>query len=202
MKNFVCIEKYALFFKTQKSMTYNYKYLNKNQFHNFIIKSLLIIVFFSLIIIFQSNVTNNETYTSFENGNKLTYLKKEMVDKFNLYINNCINNILIDKTKYPLVKRPKISAIIPIYNGGKYLHYALRSIQNQKMKDIEIILIDDCSKDNTLTIVEKYMKEDQRIRFIKNIERRKILYSKSFAALNSKGEYLTSYSYYHTIINF
>ena len=101
-----------------------------------------------------------------------------------------MNNILIDKKKYPLVKRPKISAIIPIYNGGKYLHYSLRSIQNQKMKDIEIILIDDCSTDNTLAIIEKYIKEDERIRLIKNVERRKILYSKSFAALNSKGKYI------------
>jgi glycosyltransferase involved in cell wall biosynthesis len=101
-----------------------------------------------------------------------------------------MNNILIDKEKYPLVKNPKISVIIPIYNGGKYLHYSLRSVQNQKMKDIEMILIDDCSTDNTLSIIEKYMKEDERIRFIKNFERRKILYSKSFAALNSKGKYI------------
>ena len=99
-------------------------------------------------------------------------------------------DILIDKKKYPLVKNPKISAIIPIYNGGKYLHYSLRSIQNQKMKDIEIIIIDDCSTDNSLTIIEKYMKEDERIRLIKNIENRKILYSKSFSVLNSKGKYI------------
>ena len=113
-----------------------------------------------------------------------------MVDKYNLYTNNCINDILIDKKKYPLVKNPKISAIIPIKNGGKYLHYSLRSVQNQKMKDIEIILIDDFSNDNTLKIIEKYMKEDERIRLIKNFESRKILYSKSLAALNSKGKYI------------
>ena len=131
-----------------------------------------------------------ETYTSIVNGKNITYLTKEMVDKFNLFINNCINDTLIDKEKYPLVENPKISAIMPIYNGGKYLHYSLRSIQNQKMKDIEIILIDDCSTDNTLTIIEKYMKEDERIRLIKNFENRKILYSKSIGVLNSKGKYI------------
>ena len=137
------------------------------------------------------NITlQNETYKTFENGIKLTYLTKEMVDKFNSYTNSCVNNILIDKKKYPLVKHPKISAIIPIYNGGKYLHYSLRSVQNQKMKDIEIILIDDCSTDDSLSIIENYMKEDERIRLIKNFENRKILYSKSFAALNSKGKYI------------
>ena len=148
-------------------------------------------MFFALkAAIFLLNIINKETYFSFENGNISTYLTKEMVDKFNLYTNSCVNNILIDKKKYPLLKNPKISAIIPIYNGGKYLHYSLRSIQNQKMKDIEIIILDDCSTDNSLTIIEKYMKEDERIRLIKNIENRKILYSKSFSALNSKGKYI------------
>ena len=36
------------------------------------------------------------------------------------------------------------------------------------MKDIEIILIDDCSKDDSISIIEKYMKEDPRIKLIKN----------------------------------
>ena len=131
-----------------------------------------------------------ETVTLYKNGNKLTFLTKEMVNIFNSYTNCCVNNILLDKRKYPLVRNPKISIIIPIYNGGKYLHYSLRSIQNQKMKDIEIIIIDDYSTDNSLAIIEKYMKEDERIRLIKNFENRKILYSKSFAALNSNGKYI------------
>ena len=79
---------------------------------------------------------------------------------------------------------------MPIYNGGKYLFYSLRSIQNQKLIDIEIILIDDYSNDNSINIIEKYMKEDPRIRLIKNNKNRKILYSKSIAALNSKGKYI------------
>ena len=84
----------------------------------------------------------------------------------------------------------KISAIIPLYNAEKYLKYSLSSIQNQKMKEIEIILIDDCSKDNTLLKVNSFMKKDKRIRLINNTENRKILYSKSIAALNAKGKYI------------
>ena len=79
---------------------------------------------------------------------------------------------------------------MPIYNGGKYLYYSLRSIQNQNMKNIEIILIDDYSIDNSIKIIEKYMKEDERIRLIKNNKNKKILYSKSIAALNSNGDYI------------
>ena len=181
MKNLGKKEEYIMLFEKKDFK----KYSIKNRFF----KSLLYIVLLLLITI-SLNLSKSETYISIENGNKITYLKKEMVDKFNLYTNICINDILLDKKKYPLVKNPKISAIIPIYNGGKYIHYSLRSIQNQKMKDIEIILIDDYSNDNTLKIIEKYMKEDERIRLIKNIESRKILYSKSLAALNSKGKYL------------
>ena len=96
----------------------------------------------------------------------------------------------MDKHKYPLLKLPKISVIIPVYKGSKFLNYSLRSIQNQKMKEIEIILIDDCSPDDTITIIKKYMKEDPRIRLIQNKINRKILYSKSIAALNSNGKYI------------
>lgn len=58
------------------------------------------------------------------------------------------------------------------------------------MRDIEIIIIDDNSKDNSLKIIKSYMKEEKRIKLISNNENRKILFCKSFAALNSKGKYI------------
>ena len=191
MKNNENKEEYVVLSQIKNRITYDFKFSIAKKLFNLKIIILLFTLFCYIITIFLLNIIlPKETYTSFHNSKKITYLTKKMVDKFNLYINSCINNILLDKKKYPLVKNPKISAIIPIYNGGKYLHYSLRSIQNQKMKDIEIIIIDDCSTDNSLAIIEEYMKEDERIRLIKNIENRKILYSKSFAALNSKGKYI------------
>ncbi len=118
------------------------------------------------------------------------YLKFEIINKFSNYIKNFINGVLINKSQYSLLKNPKISVIIPVYNGEKYLNYSIKSIQNQKMKEIEIILIDDCSIDNSLILIEQLMKCDQRLRLIKNFENRKILYSKSLAALNSNGKYI------------
>ena len=91
---------------------------------------------------------------------------------------------------YHAVKFPKISVIIPVYNGGKYLKYSLRSVQNQKMKDIEIILVDDNSSDDSLNIIQNFSKKDRRIRIIENKRSRKILYSKSIAAINAKGKYI------------
>ena len=137
--------------------------------------------------IFSSTI---ETYNEFKNNEINTYIKKDLINKFNLYIRICLNSILIDKKEYPLLNNPKISIIMPLYNGGNYLHYSLRSIQNQKMKEIEIILIDDNSSDDTLLKVNNFMKEDSRIRLIKNNVNRRILYSKSMAALNAKGKYI------------
>ena len=131
-----------------------------------------------------------EEIKKYENKSYNWYLTAEMVDKFNKFTNICHNGILLDNQKYPLLKNPKISVVIPLYNGGKYLYYSLRSVQNQKMKEIEIILVDDCSTDDTIKIVEKYMEEDERIRLIKNVKNRKILYSKSIGALNSNGKYI------------
>ena len=79
---------------------------------------------------------------------------------------------------------------MPVYNGEKYLNYSIKTIQNQNLKEIEIILIDDFSTDNSLNIIQRLMEEDPRIRLIKNFRNRKILYSKSIGALNSKGEFL------------
>ena len=124
------------------------------------------------------------------NNTNITYLSKEMIKQFNNFTSICYEGKLIDNTKYPLVKKPKITVTIPIYNGGKYLYYSLRSIQNQKMKEIEIILLDDNSYNDTMAIIEEYMKEDERIRLIRNMNNRKILYSKSMAALNANGKYI------------
>ena len=105
------------------------------------------------------------------------------------FINEKIQNI--EHQKDLIVKKEtKISVIIPIYNGGKYLNYSLRSVQNQKMKDIEIIIVDDNSNDDSLEIIQNYMKSDKRIKLIKNKENRKILFCKSLGALNSKGKFI------------
>ena len=148
--------------------------------------------------------TNNEYYNNTntilkeENIEKISqlyhisknHLTEKLVDKYNAYMNICQKGILLDNKTFNLSLSPKISVIMPLYNGGKYLYYSLRSIQNQKMKDIEIILINDCSTDDTLQIIEKYMKEDPRIKLINNEKNRRILYSKSISALYANGKYI------------
>lgn len=61
----------------------------------------------------------------------------------------------------------KVSVIVPIYNVEKYLEKCLHSIINQTYKNMEIILIDDCSKDNSLEICKNYLLKDKRVMLIK-----------------------------------
>ena len=133
---------YKFKLRKEQNIVINYKHI------------ILILLIIFLIITFNSeDLIRNKALDGGEILQKYKqryYLKSEMIKKFNIFISLCYNRKLINKTIYPLTKKPKISAIMPIYNGGKYLDYSLRSIQNQNMKDIEIILIDDFSSDNSI----------------------------------------------------
>ena len=58
-------------------------------------------------------------------------------------------------------KKPKISVIMAVYNSKKFLDESIKSILNQTFKDFEFIIINDCSTDNSLNIIEKYEKKRQ-----------------------------------------
>ncbi|MFT3918502.1 glycosyltransferase family 2 protein [Cloacibacterium sp.] len=64
--------------------------------------------------------------------------------------------------------KPKLlSVIMSVYNGEKHLVQAIESILNQTYQNFEFIIIDDCSTDNSLDILEEYAKKDSRIKIIK-----------------------------------
>jgi len=52
---------------------------------------------------------------------------------------------------------PVVSIIVPVYNHERYLHKRMESILNQTFRDFEIIILDDCSQDNSLEIAESYL---------------------------------------------
>lgn len=59
-----------------------------------------------------------------------------------------------------------VSAIVPVYNSEEFLEKCIESLRNQTLKDIEIIFINDGSTDNSLDILKKYEKIDNRIRVV------------------------------------
>lgn len=80
-----------------------------------------------------------------------------------------------------------ISIIVPIYNASKYLEKCLDSLINQTKKELEFILINDGSTDNSEEIIKKY--KDKRIKYFKN-ENRGIGKTRNFGIEKSSGKYL------------
>ena len=60
---------------------------------------------------------------------------------------------------------PKVSIITPVYNSQKFLEECILSVQNQSYSNWEHILVDDCSKDDSLSIIRKYAEKDNRIKY-------------------------------------
>lgn len=89
-----------------------------------------------------------------------------------------------------IMKKIKVSVILPIYNMEMYISECLDSLLNQSLKDIEIICINDGSTDNTLEILEEYQLKDKRIKLI-NQENKGAGYARNIGIKYAKGEYLS-----------
>ena len=63
-----------------------------------------------------------------------------------------------------------ISIIMAAYNAEQTLGQAVTSVLNQTYPNFELLIIDDCSKDNTLAIAEKFRENDKRVRVIQNMQ--------------------------------
>lgn len=86
---------------------------------------------------------------------------------------------------------PKVSIVLPTYNGSKWLTKAVKSIINQTFQDWELIIVNDCSTDNTLAIIESLAAQDCRIKFISNNKNLKLPASLNIGFSIAKGEYYT-----------
>jgi len=85
---------------------------------------------------------------------------------------------------------PKISVIISAYNASGHLAQSVESILNQSFKDLELIIIDDASTDNTLDLIKKYALEDERIIYISNEKNLGPGKSRNKGIKAAKGEYI------------
>lgn len=85
----------------------------------------------------------------------------------------------------------KLSVIVPVYNTSKHLYRCINSLLSQTLDDIEIILIDDCSTDNSFDIISNYQKiYPERIIVKQNSENNGPGYTRNIGLSVASGEYI------------
>ena len=167
--------------------------MNYYYFIIFIIKSILLFFIFRIIIFENaSNINIEDQLYDFIKKNRKSIINEDqpslnpIEDYVNLILEKKINYIHCNEE----INIPKISFITSIFNKEKYLEPLIISIQNQMLKEFEIIFIDDCSNDNGVKLINEYIEIDKRIKLIKNKINKGALYSRIQGAIHSKGEYI------------
>ena len=175
---------------------------NSSNYNKF--KIFNIIFIFCLLITFCIFENNNSIYLepvyrkiknyeeSYKKSFLYTFFVENEVSKIKKFWSINVKNELIERSfiKNNQLKNPEISIIITVFNQEKCFYKALRSVQNQSLKNIEIILVDDCSTDNSLEIMENYQKNDDRIILLKNPYNYGKIKSRSNAVKLAKGKYI------------
>ena len=109
------------------------------------------------------------------------------------FANLCLKEKLIDSNKIKYDNKPLISIILPSYNKEKMLLKSIRSIQNQSFKNIEIIIVNDCSTDNSKKIFEYLLETDPRIRIFHHLKNMGAWRSRLDGILYSRGKYIIAF---------
>ncbi|WP_102693053.1 bifunctional glycosyltransferase/CDP-glycerol:glycerophosphate glycerophosphotransferase [Rummeliibacillus pycnus] len=83
-----------------------------------------------------------------------------------------------------------VSVIIPVYNTEEFLEDCLRSIVKQTYKNLQIIVVNDASTDQSTKIIDQFTAQDQRIEVIENNKRMGVGFSRNLAMQRATGEYI------------
>lgn len=84
----------------------------------------------------------------------------------------------------------KVSIIIPVYNAEQDIEHCIKNCQNQTMKDIEVIIVDDFSKDNTVRVISENIKNDNRFRLISLNKNHHQGYARNIGLKYAQGDFI------------
>ncbi|ART78087.1 glycosyl transferase family A [Sutcliffiella horikoshii] len=96
-----------------------------------------------------------------------------------------------DSKQTSLSSGPKVTVIVPAYNAEDLIETSINSLRNQTWSNIEILVVDDCSSDATVRIVEEYARLDARISLIKAPTNGGAYASRNLALKQATGEFIT-----------
>lgn len=82
---------------------------------------------------------------------------------------------------------PKVSVVMTAYNSAEYIGKAIESILCQTLKDIELIIVDDCSSDTTCEVILAFSERDARIRLLRCFQNRGTYWAKNLGIMHARG---------------
>lgn len=85
---------------------------------------------------------------------------------------------------------PEVTVIMPLYNNSDHVEESIKSVQQQTLTDFEIVVVDDCSKDNSVLIVKKMADKDKRIKLFGLNENSGAAIARNVALKESKGRFI------------
>lgn len=109
--------------------------------------------------------------------------------EYNNFIETLNSELELYEYQYSFEK-PKVTVIIPVYNAEDYIYGCLISIIKQTLKEIELIIVNDGSTDNTFSIISIFGQHDKRIKII-NQKNAKTGAARNNALKLAKGEYIS-----------
>ena len=134
-------------------------------------------------------ISHNITKEIIDFENSLRKIEKKEILEFR---KTNSENILYDKIKYKRSENPDITIVLTMFNQAHCIHKALRSVQNQSLKNIEILILIDCSYDNSTETIQKYMEEDERIVMVNHDTIEGIMKIRSKGIKMARGKYITA----------
>lgn len=85
---------------------------------------------------------------------------------------------------------PKVSICIPVYNVQEYIEECLESVIHQTYSNVEIIIVNDCTPDNSMEIVNRYVSSDSRIRILEHCKNKGLMRARQTGYMAATGDYI------------
>lgn len=85
---------------------------------------------------------------------------------------------------------PRVSVIVPAYNAAAYLPATIQSVRQQTFQDFEIWVVDDQSTDDTVTVVQKLMTQDARIKLVQLSANQGVANARNVGVAHAQGQYV------------
>ena len=149
----------------------------------------LIFIFFIIIFLFPNEKKySKKLLKAIKQYEKNTFIRTKEIKEFK---NINIKSKMIQRKHYNKNYFPDISVIVTVYNQADCINKCLKSILNQSLQNLEIIIIDDCSLDNSIDIIESYKNEDDRIILIKHDLNLGKIKTRTDGIKLAKGKYIT-----------